>query len=336
MPSRKVIIPLIFTALLGGGWWFFGTPQKQIPAENKIAATDNNAWKTLSQDSDNDGLQDWEELLWKTNPKNPDTDGDGTADNDEILAKRDPRKPGPDDKMNMLHPDSADSAGALTANNEENLTAQLAQNFGTAYFSQKIASASNGNLSVEKNTLVNQMLSGIANTITKENIIDDTPKFSAKDFRLSASASEQDARTYLNTLGGIFKSASFPPKSDIEAITEAIKKQGQGLGDMKDLQMYRDGYEKLAQDLKTIPIPQPFFETHIAMANNFWRLGLYMEEFINMKTDPIKGIIALNGYSKEGIQSVELLKKIVEEINTRRFSFSEEEGGSEFNKYLNI
>src|SRR3990167_7988543 len=99
MPSKKIIMPLILVTILGGGWWFFPNTQKH-PIENKIAAADNDAWKILSSDSDNDGLKDWEELLWKTDPRNPDTDGDGTTDNEEILAKRDPRKPGPDDLMN--------------------------------------------------------------------------------------------------------------------------------------------------------------------------------------------------------------------------------------------
>ncbi len=49
------------------------------------------------RDSDNDGLADWEERLWKTDPNNPDTDGDGTSDGDEVLLGRNPLKPGPDD-----------------------------------------------------------------------------------------------------------------------------------------------------------------------------------------------------------------------------------------------
>ena len=48
------------------------------------------AQKITIKDSDNDGLKDWEEILWGTDLNNPDSDGDGMNDNDEILAGRDP------------------------------------------------------------------------------------------------------------------------------------------------------------------------------------------------------------------------------------------------------
>lgn len=334
MPSKKIIIPVICISLLAGGWWLF-TARKEasVAKEHTIEKTDAGLSRVLAADSDGDGLKDWEEALWKTNPHDPDTDKDGAADNDEILAKRDPRKPGPNDEMN---PRIVDEINAAPSGDEENITARLARNFTTTYFSQKITSASAGDGLIEKDGLKSQVFSDIARTITQEDVIDNKPKFSAEDFQISASPSENDARTYINTLGNIFKSASFPEKSDIEAISEAIVKQDQDIQGIKDLQLYQDGYEKLAQDMKTAPIPQSFLETHVAMANNFWRLGLYLKEFINIETDPIKGMIALNGYAKEGAQSIEFLKKIVEEIKIKGFSFSEEEGGSEFNKYLNI
>ncbi len=40
-------------------------------------------------DTDQDGLKDWEEVLWKTDPNNPDTDGDGITDYEEAkIAQR--------------------------------------------------------------------------------------------------------------------------------------------------------------------------------------------------------------------------------------------------------
>ena len=42
----------------------------------------------IDKDSDGDGLKDWEEALWGTDPNNPDTDGDGILDGAEIQQKR--------------------------------------------------------------------------------------------------------------------------------------------------------------------------------------------------------------------------------------------------------
>ena len=53
----------------------------------------------FEKDSDNDGLKDWEEVLWKTDPNNPDSDKDGVSDGEEIKINRNPAKPGPNDEL---------------------------------------------------------------------------------------------------------------------------------------------------------------------------------------------------------------------------------------------
>lgn len=60
-----------------------------LTVENSLssALTDAN-----SIDTDKDGLPDWQETLYGTDPKKADTDGDGTNDGDEIKAGRDPLK----------------------------------------------------------------------------------------------------------------------------------------------------------------------------------------------------------------------------------------------------
>ena len=62
---------------------------------NYVSAAENQRTQEITQkiiqkDSDNDGLKDWEEVLWKTDPNNPDTDEDGMNDNEEVLIGRDP------------------------------------------------------------------------------------------------------------------------------------------------------------------------------------------------------------------------------------------------------
>lgn len=44
----------------------------------------------LLEDPDHDGLKNWEEALYHTDPNNPDTDGDGVSDGDEVKMGCDP------------------------------------------------------------------------------------------------------------------------------------------------------------------------------------------------------------------------------------------------------
>lgn len=338
LPSKRFILVFFSLAIVASaiGWVIWSSSEKGKSEKTLVRSEkDIKQLEYLDKDADGDELKDWEELLWKTDAKNPDTDGDGTKDNDEVLAKRDPRKAGPDD---AIQPSSTDMslANSTASSSEENLTDMLARRFATSYFSRKIASASGGNTLEGKEVFANQIFTDITNTIKQEDAIDHSDQFSLKDFTVIKTESPNGARSYINSLGNLFKSASFPEKSDLEAISEAVIKQSRDLEGLKELQAYSDGYKKLAKDMKTITIPQAFLETHIAMANNFLELGLYMEEFINLAADPVKGMIALNGYGTEGTRSIALLYKVVTEIKTRNFNFSDEEGGSEFNKYLEI
>ena len=63
-----------------------------------IFAKDNNG-KNIFLDSDQDGLSDAEERMYRTDPNNPDTDGDGYSDGTEIKSGYNPLKPAPGDKI---------------------------------------------------------------------------------------------------------------------------------------------------------------------------------------------------------------------------------------------
>ncbi len=47
-----------------------------------------------NQDPDEDGLLNWRETLWGTDPHNPDTDGDGVSDGEEVALGANPLKHG--------------------------------------------------------------------------------------------------------------------------------------------------------------------------------------------------------------------------------------------------
>ena len=104
-----------------------------------------------SSDSDGDGLLDWEESLWGTDPLKYDTDGDGTSDKDEINQNRDPLVPGPNDE-NIDLQDKLLSKIQERNLDEDGLTNKVANSFASTYFNSR----SGGELTTDqKNNLVN-------------------------------------------------------------------------------------------------------------------------------------------------------------------------------------
>ena len=104
LPNKKILFFLIFILLIFAGWFYFsGYKNKQAQdiaeKEKSPLAVVTDQTNQLDKDSDADGLKDWEELLWKTDPNKADTDSDGTNDNEEITLNRNPLKAGPDDKI---------------------------------------------------------------------------------------------------------------------------------------------------------------------------------------------------------------------------------------------
>ncbi|MEX0931495.1 MAG: hypothetical protein WDZ88_01970 [Candidatus Paceibacterota bacterium] len=100
------------------------TPGGSIATDTEGSTVSNSRGVT---DTDMDGLADWEEKLWNTDPKNPDTDGDGTSDGDEVFTGRNPLKPGPNDAMdnplfikNPEYAETSEENEPIGTNNEEN------------------------------------------------------------------------------------------------------------------------------------------------------------------------------------------------------------------------
>ncbi|MBI4021861.1 MAG: hypothetical protein HY372_00730 [Candidatus Andersenbacteria bacterium] len=78
-----------------------------VPAQE----SEQSAAELAAADTDNDGLINSEEAVWKSDPDKADTDGDGYLDGEEVRAGHDPTKPAPNDKL----PGSAPAAGVGTS-----------------------------------------------------------------------------------------------------------------------------------------------------------------------------------------------------------------------------
>ncbi|MEK7541563.1 MAG: hypothetical protein AAB533_01815, partial [Patescibacteria group bacterium] len=84
LSSRARVVLVVFVVLGLGGGLFFVVRMRGGPYAPQVAA--------LTRDQDADGLKDWEEGIFRTDPQNPDTDADGTPDGEEIKQNRDPLK----------------------------------------------------------------------------------------------------------------------------------------------------------------------------------------------------------------------------------------------------
>jgi hypothetical protein len=95
LPSKKFVQALsaaIILVLMGIilSYW---RPNFGSYKNTALTVNATSTWMNNNIDSDNDGLPDWEETLYGTDPHNIDTNGDGTPDGVEVKEGRDPLTP---------------------------------------------------------------------------------------------------------------------------------------------------------------------------------------------------------------------------------------------------
>lgn len=92
IPPITIIIGIIL--IIGGLIFVLNYSKKEnFPAQG---------WSAEGQkDSDNDGLRDWEEELFHTDPFDPDTDNDGYLDGEEVNSGHNPLVKAPGDELSL-------------------------------------------------------------------------------------------------------------------------------------------------------------------------------------------------------------------------------------------
>ncbi len=143
MQSQKFLIFLYI--ILTGGVFFVWSSFQEVRGEN------------IFVDSDQDGLSNEEERLYKTDPQKRDTDGDSYSDGVEVKSGYDPLKPAPGDKL-FVAGSNVKEGSADNNSEEKNLTQGLSQEIASV-ITEKTASGEDIDLE-DLDARVNEVLSG--------------------------------------------------------------------------------------------------------------------------------------------------------------------------------
>lgn len=257
--SHLKAIVVVAALVLAAGLLFsyFATPKKELAGRGSFTITDPalraEQLKKLQQDSDADGLRDWAEVLYHTDPQKSDTDGDGTPDGEEVKLGRNPAAPGPDDLMatSTLTQDGPDGQS-------QNLTRQLALQIGTLLAQR----AANPDLPFDSQTaenLVNNVVGTAPNEIP--------PSLTKKDIIIGNDSSKKAFQEYQLAFGKIF-TGSFrhrAAKQDVEIFAEAM--DAQDYEKLKALDQYVAGYDREIAQYKNLSVPSQLSSLHLEYIN---------------------------------------------------------------------
>ncbi len=282
IPHKAGLFLAIFVvlAIAVGAWWYAYKNPKENPDKKNIVMgalkLREDQLEKLNQDSDADGLKDWEETIFGTDNNNPDTDGDGTKDGDEVIQSRDPLVKGPNDK---IAPKEAVSKTAQT-----NITSDFTKKFLQGPIAQIISGA--------KPSLDPQSVEAYAERLLNRSILSSAPTIKATEVKVGSDNSAEAIEGYFKSFSEIFLNLQARGENEMDITVRAFKEQE--YEELAKLDEYARAYDKAITRLKALSTPLSLKTFHTDILNYLLKFKLSVELMRNAESDPIQAMLVIN------------------------------------------
>ncbi|OHA14409.1 MAG: hypothetical protein A2909_00045 [Candidatus Tagabacteria bacterium RIFCSPLOWO2_01_FULL_39_11] len=331
LPSKKFIFIILIAAFLGGGFWLVKTKQKKPETKNiyqknetagGAAGIASKNLKYAEKDSDNDGLKDWEEALWGTDPEKPDTDKDGAKDGDEIKLKRNPLAPAPNDEL------PKEAIAIAEQLQSENLT--LTEKTGRDFFAQFLALKSQN---LPKEQIQEDIINSLFANISVSPSLD---VYKTSDIKISYDNSKENVKKYINSLGYVFKDFDAVTESELEIIKQSFDEEKDEIipENFQKLGKNKSVYEGAALKLLALKTPLNYKNSHLELINNFNNTALAIGKMEKLTEDPALAMTGLEEYRRETEKAVDFLKNLKTRLEKDNITISSYEDGYVFVEYF--
>ncbi|MCE9585675.1 thrombospondin type 3 repeat-containing protein [Candidatus Nomurabacteria bacterium] len=297
LPSKKfsyiaITILALFLIIFFIYKVFFGIGHSvNFKKQNNKLSTLSTTDDLLQQDSDGDGILDWEEALWGTDPLKKVT-FNNIPDTQYIKQKKDDLKLNSDE------------------NNPENTTDLTeTDKFAREFFATYLALQQSGQID---QTTMNNLSSSLG-----QKIIDPTleNKYSQSDFEIKETTKETEIEYYtkVQNLFATYKNTQIGEEVNIiaditnnENATDAEQYEAEN-----ELLKTANAYQDFAKKLTKITVPSDLISYHTNITNNSYNLGVSVKNMSKTINDPVVGLSGLaqyQQYSEDFIKSVNDLK----------------------------
>lgn len=290
LPSKKLLVFLAVTLVVLVCLFVslkLTNKQTNPLTDNPVETTsslDNEISQTLKNDTDRDGLKDWEEILWKTDLHNPDTDKDGTDDNTEILAGRNPLVVGPNDwleKNTTFIQENKSSEEIKILTQTDLLSREL--------FAGYVALKQNDQLGTEQEEQF------INNLVTKHltNPINPEKNYEKEDLNIVPDNQPTALQTYTANLKKIAQRGD-SLENDAVIVKNALDTKN--YQELEKLDLNIKTYTEMLEQLLAMEIPENLVSFHLKIINTFNKMIQDVSDMRLIANDPIAGIKSVQDY----------------------------------------
>lgn len=265
-------------------------------------------------DPDSDGLKNWEEEIYKTDPRNPDSDGDGYLDGEEVASGYNPAVKAPNDAL-----EGTDTSAPRPL--PKNLTTHLVQILTQKISSGEIAPAQGDSLADVKsdpNLPYNQDLmdEALAQIGMRAKEYFALPLVKTDEISVSSSPTTYESiGIYIIAMGqAVSRSQEVKQldKSEFDIIQGAVESK-----DMTEIQLLRASAQKNIENLKTVPAPQGFENLHAQQIALLMLQERIFDAVAHLGEDPAMAAAAIETYP----QFINVYQAFSEALNAKIESY---------------
>ena len=286
----RIVSALLFsTALIVGAYVL----TQGISSPTHVEASTETALleAIATRDSDNDGLPDWEESLYGTNPQVADTFKLGMTDGAAvakglIVPKAIANMPG---TATTSGPAIVTDPGLPPPPAEGTITATFARNLFTAYLAA-VQKSPDGNLSdSDTKALATDALAQLMGSVVA------APDFKSMNNLVVSGSGPQALKEYAASVEAIFlANKGNAQTSEIVYLKKAVEESDDAA--LTHIAAIAKMYRMSAAGLAALAVPQELAQADLDLMNAMSQLSSINEDFTRVNTDPLATILALKQY----------------------------------------
>ena len=263
-----------------------------------------------SQDTDGDGLKDWEEALWKTSPIKKDTDGDKTYDSDEIKQNRDPLKKAPGDEINSYN------SNAKEYNENPTATDLIARDLFSRYSTVK-----RGGGTLDSDTTQNIVSAVLAGSAESQKI----SNYSLKDISITKTSEGEGLRSYGNAMGAIVKKYAIGNENELLIFQRAVRNEDEK--ELAKLDPIIKAYQGMLGEMLKVGVPENASAIHLSLLNSVNGVLSTILKMREVFKDPAGALVSINHYLEYTDELANSLNSVNDFFKIKGITFTDEETG---------
>lgn len=238
----------------------------------------------LTQDGDADGLKDWEEVLFRTDPLIADTDADGTPDGEEVKQGRDPLVQGPHDSVATSTPAMVDyedvSPGSI------NMTGRVAQSLGQKLIAQRL-------MNPDKNIDPKAVSAEVARSIPAYDPV--PPSLSIRDLTVERDETRAVVTQWQKEFERILQD-TFGGRTELEPMIMIKAVRDENPDGLAALDPVIAAHDRGVTRMRELSVPAPFAQDQLTVLGDIMQLRDILQRFREAGQDPLAAVAAIRPY----------------------------------------